>query len=440
MAGASVDRASADDLMELAVDRGPVPMQVGALLLVGAGADAGVVAAAVGAACGRVPRLRHRLLRTPPGCGRPVWVEDAAFRAERHVRRVTLEGDLLDLTAALVTTRLPADRPLWAAVVVDGLAGGGVAVVFVMHHVVADGVGGLAVLGALADGARPVASAGGHHSLPPATVLARDAWAGRARAIRRLPLAVRRLGAATRELGLLRGIRLAHRTSLNVRTGPRRRLLVVSVPLAGVREAAHRHGATVNDAVVASIGGALGELVAARGEPLSEIVVSVPVSARRQTSATQLGNQVGAMPVAVDLRADGAERLRRVAALTAGRRATQRGGSAALLVPAFRLLATIGLFRWFVDHQRLVHTFVTDLRGPPERWTLAGVPVEAVVPVAPTPGNVTVTFGVLSYAGTLAVAVLADPERVPELDGLGAALTRELEALTGRDAGSAGGG
>ena len=35
--------------------------------------------------------------------------------------------------------RLPADRPLWAAVVVDGLAGGGVAVVFVMHHVVADG-------------------------------------------------------------------------------------------------------------------------------------------------------------------------------------------------------------------------------------------------------------------------------------------------------------
>ena len=439
MAGTWVDRASADDLMALAVDRGPVPMQVGALLLLRAGADAGAVAAAVGAACGRVPRLRQRLVRTPPGCGRPVWVEDAGFSAERHVGRLMLAGDLLDQTAALVTTALPRDRPLWAAAVVDGLPDGGVALVLVMHHVVSDGVGGLAVLGALADAARQPPARAGHSALPPTRVLLRDAWTARVAAVRRLPLAWRRVVAATTELGLQR-VRLAGRTSLNVRTGPRRRLLVVSVPLAGVREAAHQHGATVNDAVVSAIGGALGDLVAARGEALAELVVSVPVSARTQTSASQLGNQVGAMPVPVDLRADRAERLRRVAALTAARRATQRGGSAALLVPAFRLLATLGLFRLFVDHQRLVHTFVTDLRGPVEGWTIAGVPVEAVVPVAPTPGNVTVSFGVLSYAGTLAVAVLADPERVPDLDVLGAALTRELDALAGRDAGSVGGG
>ncbi|MGZ4749824.1 MAG: wax ester/triacylglycerol synthase domain-containing protein [Oryzihumus sp.] len=439
MAGTWVDRASADDLMALAADHGPVPMQVGALLLLGAGADAGAVAAAVGAACGWVPRLRQRLVRTPPGCGRPVWVEDAGFRAERHVRRVTLTGDLLELTAALVTTPLPRDRPLWAAVVVEGLPGGGVALVLVMHHVVSDGVGGLAVLGALADATQHPPARAGHPARPTTRVLLRDAWTARAAAVRRMPLAGRRVAAAATELGLQR-VRLAARTSLNVRTGPRRRLLVVSVPLAGVRAAAHQHGATVNDEVVSAIGGALGDLVAARGEPLAELVVSVPVSARTQTSASQLGNQVGAMPVTVDLRADRAERLRRVAALTAARRAAQRGGSAALLVPAFRLLATLGLFRLFVDHQRLVHTFVSDLRGPVERWAIAGVPVEAVVPVAPTPGNVTVSFGVLSYAGTLAVAVLADPERVPDLDVLGAALARELDALAGRDAGSAGGG
>lgn len=26
-----------------------------------------------------VPRLRQRLVRVPPGCGRPVWVDDADF-------------------------------------------------------------------------------------------------------------------------------------------------------------------------------------------------------------------------------------------------------------------------------------------------------------------------------------------------------------------------
>src|SRR6185437_6270350 len=44
-------------------------------------------------------------------------------------------------------------RPLWSAVVVTGLADGGSALLVVLHHVVADGVGGLAVLAALADGA-----------------------------------------------------------------------------------------------------------------------------------------------------------------------------------------------------------------------------------------------------------------------------------------------
>jgi hypothetical protein len=38
--------------------------------------------------------------------------------------------------------------------------------------------------------------------------------------------------------------------------------------------------------------------------------------------------------------------------------------------------------------------------------------VRAVIPIpATTTGNVTVTFGVLSYAGTLGISVLSDPSR-----------------------------
>jgi hypothetical protein len=137
------------------------------------------------------------------------------------------------------------------------------------------------------------------------------------------------------------------------------------------------------------------------------------------------------MPIPVDARLERFERLRQVAAETARRRVTERAQSAALLVPFFRLLGAVGLYRVFVDHQRLVHTFVTNLHGPEQRLRVGGAEVTSLVPVAPTPGNVTVSFGVMSYAGTLSISLLADPDRVPDLTVLAGALRSELAGLCG---------
>jgi diacylglycerol O-acyltransferase len=76
------------------------------------------------------------------------------------------ERALLDLATSLVTTPIPRTGPLWRAVFVTGLADGGTAFVVVLRHVLADGIGGLAILTSLADGARPapVAASRGPHS------------------------------------------------------------------------------------------------------------------------------------------------------------------------------------------------------------------------------------------------------------------------------------
>jgi hypothetical protein len=74
----------------------------------------------------------------------------------------------------------------------------------------------------------------------------------------------------------------------------------------------------------------------------------------------------------------------------------------------------------------LVHTFVTNLRGPAEPLTFAGAPVRAVIPIPATPGNVTITFGVLSYAGMLRITAVSDPSRMPDVAVLTAALRQEL--------------
>ena len=52
--------------------------------------------------------------------------------------------------------------------------------------------------------------------------------------------------------------------------------------------------------------------------------------------------------------------------------------------------------------------------------------MRAVISIPNTTGNVTVTFGVLSYAGRLRITVLSDPSRVPDVAVLTAALRREL--------------
>jgi hypothetical protein len=53
-----------------------------------------------------------------------------------------------------------------------------------------------------------------------------------------------------------------------------------------------------------------------------------------------------------------------------------------------------------------------------------------VIPVSPITGNVTVAFAVLSYAGTLVVTVIADPQRCPDLPVLVTHLQAQLNLLT----------
>lgn len=122
-------------------------------------------------------------------------------------------------------------------------------------------------------------------------------------------------------------------------------------------------------------------------------------------------------------------RLAAIARITRDHRTAAPGASAAVLGPAFRILARLGALRWFVNRQRLVSTFVTNLRGPTARLSLLGAPISGVIPVSPITGNITVAFAALSYAGTLVDTVVADPERCPDLPVLVANLQCELDTM-----------
>ncbi len=364
---------------------------------------------------------------------RPSWADDPAFDLRHHVWQLPCpppgdERALLEVAAAGTGEPLPRSRPLWSATFVTGLAGGGTGLVIVMNHVLADGIGGLAVLARLVDeapGLLPNPRAAGFPvPAPGVRTLAADAWAGRARGLTHLARSVRTIRQGLAERDGVRPPRRLPPTSLNRPTGPQRRLDVIAADLAAVRDLGHARGGTVNDVILAVIAGALRALLASRGEELDLVTASVPVSAR-QAATGQLGNQVGTMPVALPARGALAARVTRIAAITHERKTTACGTSAALLGPPFRLLAPTGLLRWFVNRQQLIHTFATNLRGPAGPLTFAGAPARAVIPIPNTTGNVTVTFAVLSYAGTLRITVVSDPSRVPDVAVLTAALRQE---------------
>ncbi|HEV8222271.1 MAG TPA: wax ester/triacylglycerol synthase domain-containing protein [Streptosporangiaceae bacterium] len=431
-----IERASPSDRAFLAMGTGQIPEQFGVILMLAGAGGMGLERARelIAGRIPAVPRLRQRLVRVPFGCGGPVWVDEPRFDIRRHVRAAACprpgdEQALLDTALSAIMSPLPPDAPLWAAVLVTGPGGDAVALVIVLHHVLADGVGGLAVLASLIDA--PARSPGTCFPRPaPARArLARQALEARLEGLRHAARSWQLLRASMGAGGGLRPPRAAP-CSLNQRTGTRRRLAVVRADLAAVHTAAHRHGATVNDAVLVAVAGALRRVLLTRGESAGTLVVVVPVSGRSE-GAPALGNMVSPMLVAVPDTGAVPDRLRRVAAQVRAHKAAATGPPPiALLGWLFRPLAALGGYRWYMNHQHRFHTLVTHVRGPAGPVTFGGCPVTSAIPAGLGPGgNVPVYFEVLSYAGVLTLTVTADPDHFRDLSALTGALRAELDLI-----------
>ena len=427
------ERVSADDLMSLASKRHPPPLQVGAVLILDAPGelDIGGLRTVLQQRISAVPRLRQRLQKVPLGCGRPIWVDDPSFTIDDHVTVVTPysgadDAVLLDIAADLVTRPLPEDRPLWSATLVPGLTGGRAALVLVMHHVVGDGLAGLAVLRGLADGSVIPATAAVPQPRPTRAALAKEAWRERIRSLRRLPAVLGRLFAAFDELRPSLADR-AQPCSLNKPTGPRRSIRTTVVELQQVRDLAHSNGATVNDLVLTAVTGALHQLLTDRGERLDTVVVSVPFAARTRTEPDQLGNRSGVIPVKLP---DQRRILRppdRGIGDHASCQALRAGSLHSCLgtrLPAAGPTRHCTNTSLITSHSCIPSSATSAVRT--YRSAVLGCRVLDVIPLSVATGNVTVSFTALSYDNRLVITMIFDPETCPDADRLGDALKSQF--------------
>ena len=103
-----------------------------------------------------VPRYRKVVQFVPLQLGRPVWVDDAHFHLEYHVRHTALpapggDKELRRLIGRIMSQPLDRNRPLWELWMVEGLDDGKWAIMSKVHHCMVDGVSGTELLTVVLD-------------------------------------------------------------------------------------------------------------------------------------------------------------------------------------------------------------------------------------------------------------------------------------------------
>jgi len=403
-----------------------------------------------------VPLFRQRIVPNPPPAP-PRWEVDPDFDLGYHLRRVVAPppGDLdavLAMARRAQMDQFDHARPLWEVTLVEGLAGGGAALVCKVHHSLADGIGALQIGRILFDlseqpqavgPAPPEPQPDRAGSLRPARDLVRY-QAGLAAAAARTGLraAPAALGAARRPVhaaeeaaltaaSVYRLVRPINRTGSPImkRRGLVRQLVVHEVPLPVLREAAHRADARVNDAFLAGVTGGLRRYHTRHGVALGDLHVTMPVSIRRPQDPVG-GNRITLMRF--DLPAgvwDPLERTRLIHHRTEAIRRerslphTQLVAGALNLVPRAYLSAIL----------RHVDFLASDVPGLPAPVFVGGAAVRALYPFGPTIGAA-VNVTLMSYVDVGGIGVSIDTAAIPDTDAFEECLRDgfdEVLALTG---------
>ncbi|MEK6251545.1 MAG: wax ester/triacylglycerol synthase domain-containing protein [Actinomycetota bacterium] len=88
----------------------------------------------------RAPRARRRVAQTPLGLAPPVWVDDPGFEIAAQVTASAADEPLQSTVAELMSQRLDHSRPLWHMDLVSPFDDGTTAIVWRIHHAMADGM------------------------------------------------------------------------------------------------------------------------------------------------------------------------------------------------------------------------------------------------------------------------------------------------------------
>lgn len=397
----------------------------------------------------RTKTFRQKLKTVPLGFDHPYWIDDPEFDIEFHVRHIALPkpGDWRQLciqVARLHARALDMSKPLWEFTVIEGLDNipnvpkGSYAIVSKVHHCAIDGASGVDIVEAL-------------HTLEPNadTDEAEDAWRpGRrpgdiellSRAYfnnltkpfhaldvgRRIaPGALKFAAGVTRGDIQLMGAKVP-RTRFNGVVTANKVVEGVLFPLSDVKDIRQKiPGVTVNDIMLAVVGGALRKYLQNKNElPADSLIAMAPVSVRKPGEKGAMGNEVSALSVQLGTHiADPLARLHFCHENAKNQKAMSNAVGAreladmSKLAPAMvsgvaaRLYSRLGLANRLSP---MFNTVVTNVPGPQVPLYMAGARMVASYGLGPVMDSMGLFHALSSYCGEIAVTVTACRNMMPD--------------------------
>ncbi len=391
----------------------------------------------------RLPRYRQKVVFAPFSVAHPTWEDDDEFAIESHVEEVELPppGDdrvLSEVGGEHFAGMLDRRRPLWKLILLRGVAGGATALISKVHHAMVDGVSGVDLtlvmhdLKREADPVAPAVEPWQAKPMPDPVSLLQDAVRDRLAEVTRSwtdeafrGLRPAEAAASARKVlsafgaSLPSMMRPVPPVPFNGRLSGERRFVWVPLPFTDVRAIKSSLGGTVNDLVLAILGGGFGRYLRAHGVATDgvELRAMCPVSMRDASGRGQLGNLVSTMiaPLFVGIR-DPLERLAAVRdAMGRLKSADQAGGFHALTELGNRIPPSWQAFAGLFSAPNAVfHTVSTNVPGPQIPLFLSGHQLLRLYPLGPLAAGLGVFVAILSYNQTLTIGLTVDPRLVPD--------------------------
>lgn len=452
----------AEDAVFLHAQTVTCPQQVGAVVMLnGPGVDLAALRSSVAARVGQLPELRRRLIPARGRWARPRWAVDEYVDVRARVTEITSAGALLTSLEQVVGHYFaqPVDpaEAAWQLLLVRAASSGPSAIVVKAHHALGDSYALISTLSGLFDPQHPwprSARPRGHE------------WAGSSPVRGGFRGVASRTGTALRVVRGLAGMSLAAPPSLigvdGGVAGHCREFTAVSLDARMVAIKARRLGAGTVDFVLAVAAGALGQLMAGRGQAAAGRTVRamVPCSLRSagssgrspgrggasvQAAAAGGGNREGTGPgnrtagMLLDLPVGPMSLVERVAAVQAGRRARQRRGDAdasAFVLHAMNLLPAPlqrAIARTSFTSRRF-SLIVSVFPGTRKPRRLLGAEVTEVFPVLALADGVGLALGAMTWGRSLSIGIMANPALIPDVALIAASIRN---AFIADDPGSA---
>jgi diacylglycerol O-acyltransferase len=398
---------------------------------------------------GGAPRYRQKLLGVPLGVSEPLWVDDPDFDVMQHVHRAS-SSDFRDVADKVLSQPLDHDRPLWELWIADRLDDGRIGVVGKVHHCMVDGIAAVELATLMLDptpkpASEPTAleewqpeSAPTGLQLLAGGLLDRVREGGR---LARMPLelalrprrALELLGTGASALRAVRhSVAAAPESPLNEPISSLRHVASARRPFADLRAAKERHGASVNDVLLAAAAGGVRRLLVRRGETPTRLKTMVPVSVRGDGSAGELGNRISF--VFVELPCDEPDPVRRLAQVKSAMGERKDGGEPeaaqmALDAIAYAPRTVQRVVSRAAASARAFNLVVSNIPGPPVPLYMLGCKLEEVYPVVPLADEHAVSIGLTTVDDQAFFGVYADRESLPDADELASAIADSIDDL-----------